>query len=58
MDEENNIVSLDEWKRIQRRLERMTLPELAMITHRLIDLMVDLASHVEELKEQVETEFR
>jgi hypothetical protein len=47
---ESNVVSLAEWRRVQRRLERMTLPDLAMTTHQLIDLVIDLTSHLEKLR--------
>lgn len=55
---DSNVVSLAEWRRVQRRLDRMTLPELAMTTYRLIDLMIDLTSHVEELQDQLSKEPR
>ena len=54
MGDESNIVSLAEWKRVKNRLARMTLPELAMTTHSLIDLMIDLNSHLLELKEELQ----
>ena len=53
-DGQSNVVSLSEWRRVQRRLDRMTLPELAMATHQLIDLMITLKEDMEELKGQVE----
>ena len=49
----SNVVSLAEWKRIQRRVNRMTVPELAMTVHQLIDLMLDLTSHVQDLEEKI-----
>ncbi len=47
------IVSLSEWRRIQRRVERMDLRELAITVHRLIGVMSDLVSHIEELEEKI-----
>ena len=54
MSDDNNIISLSEWRRVQRRLERMDMAELAMTTYRLIDLMVDLTSHIQDLQDQVD----
>jgi hypothetical protein len=51
---DNNIISLSEWRRVQRRLERMDLRELAITTHRLIDLMIDLTSHLQDLQDRVD----
>ncbi len=51
---DDNIISLSEWRRVQRRLERMDMAELAMTTYRLIDLMVDLTSHIQDLQDQVD----
>lgn len=55
MESVSNVVSIAEWRRTQRRLDRLTLPELAMSTHSLIDVMIDLANHVEELQKQVDS---
>jgi hypothetical protein len=49
-----NVISLAEWKRIRNRVNRMTMPELAMTVHQLIDLMIDLTEHVDDLKERVD----
>ena len=54
MSDDNNLISLSEWRRVQRRLERMDMAELAMTTYRLIDLMVDLTSHIQDLQDQVD----
>ena len=51
---ENNIISLSEWRRVQRRLERMDMAELAMTTHRLIDIVIDLARDLEDLRDSKE----
>ena len=53
---DDNIISLSEWRRVQRRLERMDMAELAMTTYRLIDLMIDLTSHIQEVKDQINGE--
>ena len=54
VSDDSNIISLDEWRRVKGRLSRMTLPELAMTTHSLIDLMIDLTEHLEDLQERVD----
>ena len=51
MSDESNIISLSEWRRVQRRLERMDKAELAMTMHRLIDVVIDLARDLEDLRE-------
>lgn len=55
MEDVSNVVSIAEWRRVQRRLSRMDMPELAMTTYRLIDVMADLVSHLIELQEQVDS---
>lgn len=52
---DGKIVSLDEWRRIKRRVKTMGIEELAMTTSRLVDLMLDLASHLEELESRVDS---
>ena len=49
--DKSNIISLAEWRRVQRRLDRMTQRELAMTVDCLIDLVVDLKREVSALKE-------
>lgn len=54
-DDKSNVISLAEWRRVQRRLDRMTLQELAMTTYQLIDLMIDQNSHLQDLQDRLET---
>jgi len=54
MDDNNdNVVSIAEWRSLKRRLDSMTLYELAMTTHRLIDVMIDVGGHLEEIKQRL-----
>ncbi len=46
----SKIVSLSEWKRVRDRVDRMTLPELAMSVHQLIDAVIDLKAELDEVK--------
>ena len=55
--DDSNIISLSEWKRIRERVNRMTLQELAMTVHQLINVVIDLTSHVEELQDKVDQEY-
>lgn len=55
--DDSNIISLSEWKRIRERVNRMTLQELAMTVHQLINVVIDLTSHVEELRDKVDQEY-
>ena len=54
-DDKSNVISLAEWRRVQRRLDRMTLQELAMTTYQLIDLMIDQNSQLQDLQDRLET---
>ncbi len=51
---DDKIISLSEWKRMHRRVNNMTLPELAMTVHTLIDVMMELSCHLSEVKDKLE----
>ena len=57
MGDDSNIISLSAWKRIRERVNRMTLQELAMTVHQLINVVIDLTSHVEELRDKIDQEY-
>ena len=51
--EDPNVIDLSEFKKIREGLGNMPEPDIKKLLFRLIGVTIDLASHLEEAKEEI-----